>query len=1190
MHNRAWRFFLVIFGVSLAAKAGPLTVSSQVRDRLERPIRGASIEIERQPSAFEKARAQLEEKNSPPVSTAVSDEHGRFRVGVPEPGIWRLRIRAHGFVPWEKIEFLPVQEPVEIETVELAPETVLRARVVDAKGKPVPGARLQALSSKRDYESPRTSTRAWGRAIDIARSGPDGTVSIPKSDGEIIHLSAIADGYLDTWSKNLNDGSATLQLIRGCRRALRVVEPQDQPAAGVLVQAGPWSLGKTDAAGRVEITSPCKETLELHLLTADGRRIRDMLPAVREGESGEIRFELSPPAPKLTGRVLEKGSRKPLAGVLVWADDDPGSFTSTDEQGRYTAREPTRKDSPLMATADGIVFVRDDLVTRGSPRKVRDDGSFEGPTLTISPAASVHGTVVDAAGHPVEGAAIRINVRFAGFSTQSDGRGKFRLRFPAVEDSFEIVASHHDFLSTKLNLGEDSTHQDRELKIVLQRGQEASARILDDHDRPVAGAEGILFVPSYPYAEDESSPSRRTVSDAQGTLSFQALTPGRYSLLVRAAGMPPLLVPGLDVRETGANFGTLHLPPPGIVEGRVVDLQNRPIAGAWVLEDFRNDPDKAQGIGVRTGADGRFVLVIGRGSRLDLTITAAGYANGLLTVEAPTRSPATVTLKLSGLNPAHRLVVSLRSEGGDPVSEAALYLITEKMKHMPSLMDREMGAWPRFSEDGRYELQSEPGRMTLRILADGYLPQEVEFEVPEDGDAQNLEVVLQTGPAVIVGQVTGLDGGPIEDVSIMVGAKDQGQGKLLPHRSTDTKTDSNGRFRIDGLTEGVWLVLAETSGYPQISKELLLHAGENRLDLQLDRGLQVEGRVVDSTGRPVPGAWLGLSSASGIEGTGESDGSGHFLVRRLKPGLYKLQAHRHGYAPSDPFEVSLDGGLSVRGLEIPLHAGGILRGRILGLTANEFAAVKVSAAKPQEDSGKATVDARGEYQIRGLSPGEWTVSAEVAHRQVEVTVILPEGANEVIRDLEFHPGVTLSGQVLRQGEPVDAISVRVLDGPPTGSISNVLGNARGEFRLEGLDPGVYRLVISDGIQWTLLYSQQIELWNDRHLQIEVPANRVSIRVVTGSDAQPVPWAYVSLYRALAAEDKYPVNVASAGTDAQGNLILQNIPAGSYSVRVTKDGFEMATTTLQVEDGGEAEAQLVLETAGAKSICVPGAPR
>jgi protocatechuate 3,4-dioxygenase beta subunit len=1164
----------VLFAVSLAAQAGELTMSSVVLDSQKRPIQGASIEIERLPSAFEEARAQLENKRPSPVSKAVSDRLGRFRVSVPEPGIWRLRIRARGFISAEALEFLPVAEPVQLAAVELWPETMLMARVVGDQGKPVP-ARLQTLSSGWDSGDTGRGGYAPWPAPYSAQTDSGGTVSIPRIGRETIHLSAIADGYLETVTKNLKDESVTVRLIHGCRRALEVVEPEGQPAAEALVQAGHWSLGKTDAGGRAEITAPCQGTLKLQILTADGRRVWETLPEGREGEPLEIRFELPPQPPKLTGRVLEKGSQKPLAGVLVWPADDPGSFTSTDGQGRYAVREPAQRDSPLMATADGVVFDRDDLVAFGPPRSVPADGSHAGPAFYLSRAASVNGTVADAAGHPVEGAEVRVAANFARFSTRSDERGTFRLRFPGVEDSFEIVASHRDFLPATLRLGAVPAHQGRELKIVLQRGQEAVGRILDDQNLPVARAEGFLFIQEE-LDRGELSPLHFSSSNVQGNLSFWALQPGRYTLQVRLPGRPLLSVPGLDVREAGeaANFGTLHLPPVGLVEGRVVDLQNHPIAGARVYRDSRDYWGLESQVWI--GADGRFVLACARGSRSGLTISAPGYANGFLNVEAPTLSPATVTLKPSGLKPAHRILISLRNEKGEPVSKATLQVQTERMKNLPSPTEDGWSSWPQRSEDGQFETQSEPGNSILTVSADGYLPQEVKFAVPEDGDSQNLEIVLQTGPAAIVGQVTGLGGEPIANVSVQVYAKDQGSGTPQSQRSSYAWTDSNGRFRADSLTEGIWSVFVQPLGYRMENKKLELHTGENRLDLQLNRGPEVEGRAVDSAGQPVPQASLSLRSAAGTVNSGNSDDEGHFLLRGLEPGLYRLQAMRRGYAVSEPIEVSLDLGRSVRGLEILLHPGGTLHGRILGLTAKELAEVKISARNPPEQSGTITVDARGEYQIRGLAPGEWKVSAEVAHRRAEATAILLEGESEATLDLEMHPGVTLSGQVFRKGEPVDPISVWVLDGPPTAAGGNVLGNAGGEFRLEGLDPGVYKLRISDGIQWTLLHTQQVELRHDQYLHIELPANRVTVRTVTGSGSQPVPWAHVSLFRALAAGDKYPENAASAGTDAQGNLTLQNLPTGSYSVTVEKEGYESAKTTLQVEDGGEAEAQLVLK--------------
>ena len=110
-------------------------------------------------------------------------------------------------------------------------------------------------------------------------------------------------------------------------------------------------------------------------------------------------------------------------------------------------------------------------------------------------------------------------------------------------------------------------------------------------------------------------------------------------------------------------------------------------------------------------------------------------------------------------------------------------------------------------------------------------------------------------------------------------------------------------------------------GYRRERRELEIHAGENQLVLQLQRGAKVEGQVVDSAGRPVPNASLSLApkkpSQPGDENLGSSDETGHFLIAGVEPGLYTLQAQAEGFLASDSMEVSLTGP-AVSGLRIVL--------------------------------------------------------------------------------------------------------------------------------------------------------------------------------------------------------------------------------------------------------------------------------
>jgi hypothetical protein len=62
--------------------------------------------------------------------------------------------------------------------------------------------------------------------------------------------------------------------------------------------------------------------------------------------------------------------------------------------------------------------------------------------------------------------------------------------------------------------------------------------------------------------------------------------------------------------------------------------------------------------------------------------------------------------------------------------------------------------------------------------------------------------------------------------------------------------------------------------------------------------ITVRGQVTDPSGALIPGAKITLTATSGLEvASGDSDASGGFLIRVLKPGDYKIRATFDGFAP-----------------------------------------------------------------------------------------------------------------------------------------------------------------------------------------------------------------------------------------------------------------------------------------------------
>jgi len=550
---------------------------------------------------------------------------------------------------------------------------------------------------------------------------------------------------------------------------------------------------------------------------------------------------------------------------------------------------------------------------------------------------------------------------------------------------------------------------------------------------------------------------------------------------------------------------------------------------------------------------------------------------------------AAVPAGAANLEP-YRVSVSVQDETGSPVRAGSYYFLTERSKNAPDF--REGAQWSSgwANEEGRFEFPvDEPGRITLHVHAPGYLPREVDFDPPQGGGQGRLDVVLKAGPSTLVGQVTGPGGQPLPDILVNATIKNREPGRLLPDISL-RETDVNGRFSIIGLTDEIWSVSVRHPGYLPVAKELKLHAGENRLDLRLEHGLEVEGRIVNLAGQPVPAAWPSLEpdpaddpSALGFGGDA-SDDAGHFLISGVSPGRYRLQIRKQGYLEPASVPVLLTD-RSVRGIEIRLDRGGTLHGRVRGLAAKDLAEMRIY---PEPDE---PINSRGEFRIHGLRPGDWIVTAESGNRTVEAKGTLTEGSGEATFDLEFRPGLLLSGQILRAGKPMSNGMARILSGPP-GSLSwkQVFVNTRGEFRFEDLPPGLYRVGIFDLSRGSLLHEQEIELREDRHLQIGLRTGSVSGRVVIAdTDSQPVAWAYVTLWRPDVLEGKYPIGAGGTSSDAQGMFTIEDIAVGSYSITVKRSGYQDAVATLQVEEDGTAEIQVAMESTAARWICVPGIP-
>jgi RNA polymerase sigma factor (sigma-70 family) len=267
--------------------------------------------------------------------------------------------------------------------IEEAGETVtFRGRVLDPDGKPLTGAEV-TLWAHFGYDGAYSlewhpETAGPFRPKLLAKSGEDGrfTATFHKSDvtenplnmweqpWRLVQVVAAAKGYGPDWASlvSLDKGELTLRLakddvpIKG-----RVLDLEGRPVVGATIQVARVTIGgnlhhslwqsswagltgdlTTDREGRFSLTGVGRGREVL--LSIEGPGIEHKLvevktPAADRGSTPGPEVEIvAGPTKSVEGTIVAKGTGKPLAGIVVYGDEEAHHRrvrTVTDERGRY---------------------------------------------------------------------------------------------------------------------------------------------------------------------------------------------------------------------------------------------------------------------------------------------------------------------------------------------------------------------------------------------------------------------------------------------------------------------------------------------------------------------------------------------------------------------------------------------------------------------------------------------------------------------------------------------------------------------------------------------------------------------------------------------------------------------------------------------------------------------------------------
>lgn len=610
----------------------------------------------------------------------------------------------------------------------------------------------------------------------------------------------------------------------------------------------------------------------------------------------------------------------------------------------------------------------------------------------------------------------------------------------------------------------------------------------------------------------------RTRSEPDGGFSVSAPLPGPYVLEIRppvpadrSGAVLPRVYGNLAPLKVSRTLEPNELPDRHDIAVQVLDADSQPVEGAHVIavataaRSYRwtRVPAHEQQerlypwfhrAAARTDTTGtvRFLMPTREAS---IVVSAPGF----LVATATTQSRRTALR----LDPAAGIRFRVRGPDGEPAPR--ILIRATGQAHVPLAVTDDSGSAfvPRLADtSGQYEFERAD-----HAFASSTPQARVTAESETDSsviDVLDLQLRTQDQLKVIVSTQSGE---PVSGAWIRVVE----EGAI---RSTGYgTTDASGQVQI-GVAPGDVEVTVEHDLYQDESTRMVLRPGNNELVVQLGAGGAIRGTVRSGDGTP-----LGLANVEAhaedslnVPATSRrfvsqpvktvSDEGGRFQLTGLEPGKYLLVASAPGFATDGPNQSIEIEGQSVDGVDIVLDAGASIVGVVTGLDASDLSSVEISATRNARWELTAP-DPEGNFAFEGMAAGEWQIVARQGSgfesRPVERSMTISGGDADAFVELAFERGLRLSGQLLADGQPVGGAFLGTMPAGTEG-LRWTQTDHRGQFEVEGLEPGPYEFTIQQATAST--EHRSIDLQTDiegLRIDLQPPATVIGVVVdaITG---------------------------------------------------------------------------------------------
>ena len=587
---------------------------------------------------------------------------------------------------------------------------------------------------------------------------------------------------------------------------------------------------------------------------------------------------------------------------------------------------------------------------------------------------------------------------------------------------------------------------------------------------------------------------------------------------------------------------------------RVRDAQGTPVPGAVVVPVLSGDRKRGVGTPLVTGPDGTVTLPSNE-KMFSLVVRVPG--KGLDWVDFFGTPPP----KEIRIAPATRLRVRFLDEAGGPVAGASVVpamLIRrnddESGVSFATLDPTALAALgAKTGPDGGVEIEGLPQGAEIRLDVRDERFAHVEDAIPlARAAATEAKPIRLALGAVVAGRVL-QDGKGVEGVKVAAQAQRAGGW-------SEGITDAQGRYRLTGLGAGLYNVALDLpEGADRTARavaDLLLKPGQKAegRDFALESGTVVEGRVVDTAGKPQPKAMVGIygpahpQSSGWVQGTlTDADGRFRFRVPAGRQYVYTMDREPQVHADvTTALRAVATADLTVRAAVAP-HIG-----KVVDAEGNPVAGARIDVDVARDDEAhryrdiQAVSKADGSFEL----PGDLRLPLILRARKGDLATpgaIRATKPDELRATLARDNLRSVTGVVLDEaGRPIAGAEVRVLRWNTAGMGASGPAcptDAQGRFRVDGLwpDQEVSLNAIAEGYGLAQTRQTPLKGFLTDLGTVRLPkADSFVGGRIEDEDGKPVVGAEVNLGNS---------HEKQVRTDESGRFDVKGVPKGTMSVSV-----------------------------------------